>query len=142
MIPAFPQRVRQSLLSTASEGQIPRATGPFVADNSQFAQQAGCTNCQGLVAAQLSFTSLLAKESKGTILSGVTMPRRNALSQIGCLLAVWSFGATQQPQVVGDALGKRRSASVLVILCGHPPMPTMRLGCAFTVSVPATVLVP
>ena len=39
-----------------------------------------------------SFTSLLVKGSKGTILSGVTMPRRNALSQIGCLLAVWSFG--------------------------------------------------
>ena len=39
-----------------------------------------------------SFTSLLAKENKGTILSSVTMPRRNALSQTGCLLAVRSFG--------------------------------------------------
>ena len=71
-----------------------------------------------------SFTSLLAKENKGTILPGVTMHCRNALSQTGCLLAVWSFGATQKPQVVGDAQGKRRSASVMVILCGHPPMHT------------------
>ena len=53
-----------------------------------------------------SFTSILAKESKGTILSGVTMPRRNALSQIGCLLRC---GASATKFHATTAGGGRRS---------------------------------
>ena len=88
-----------------------------------------------------SFTSLLAKESKGTILSGVTMPRRNALSQIGCLLRC---GASATKFHATTAGGGRRSGEASCIkrhgdLVRAAPMPTLHFWFVFTVSASAMV---
>ena len=66
--------------SIGPQGDIYLApTGPFVADNSQFAQQAGLVArvVMGWWRLSSSFTSLLAKESKGTILSGAECSTSN-----------------------------------------------------------------
>ena len=123
--------------SIGPQGDIYLApTGPFVADNSQFAQQAGCTSCQGLVEAQLIFHKPTGEREQGNH----PFRRNHASSEcpepnwmLACGVELRRRSSTQQPQVVGDALGKRRSASVMVILCGQPPCPH----CTFGLSSPS-----
>ena len=54
-------RAPESLSGMASEGHNIAS----VADNSQFAQQAGCTSCQGLVEAQLIFHKPTGEREQG-----------------------------------------------------------------------------